>query len=181
MFSHSRLKTISALQLQLGLHLKVRCSILIRTVSATLEKASAFDFKVNLVGSEELERFLIKVMFASRQEATEEIHKPTNILTLISKIAKIRGQEWIRSRYETLSEIVHPNFMSRSLYVSMAEFRNDIEMRTVSPAQLNVSREVVEAIVSLMSWAVATHVTSFGQLQKQLTAFAKRVGFVKDQ
>lgn len=83
---------------------------LTRAVCATLEQASDFDFQGNLVSSEELERFLVRVMFASRQEAAEEIYRPTNILTLISNTAKIRWQEWVRSRYETLSEIVHPNF-----------------------------------------------------------------------
>jgi hypothetical protein len=64
-----------------------------RTVSATLEQVPVdVDIRRNAIVSEDLEKFLLRTVFASRRPGDDEIYKPTNILTIVSRIARALGR-----------------------------------------------------------------------------------------
>jgi hypothetical protein len=82
-----------------------------RTVSATLDTIRHdADFNSTLVASSDLEALLLKTVFATRMPGHEEIYKPTNINTIIEKVGKIVGQDFLPQTYDLLCEVAHPNF-----------------------------------------------------------------------
>jgi hypothetical protein len=147
-----------------------------RTVSATLERAPEVDLRQNALVSEDFERFLLKTVFASRKPGDDEIYKPTNILTIVSRIAKSPGQENVLLFYETLCEITHPNFLGRSVHILevVAGPRPGDEVRILGPGQAPSSSSIVEAMVVGLSWACGTHVSSFGLMLEAIGGFFKR-------
>ena len=107
----------SALMARSALETTVQYVDFTRTISATLEGMPKVDVRQNLIISGDLEKYLLKTVFASRREGDEEFYKPTNIVTIINRIAKIDVHEMVGSHYETLCEVAHPNFLGRSLHI----------------------------------------------------------------
>jgi hypothetical protein len=147
-----------------------------RQVNATLEGIPDVDLRKTLNVSREFESLLVKTIFSARRSDTDEIYKPTNILTIIARIAKIPGQQNISSHYEILCEIAHPNFLGRSVHIH--EFipgaRPGDELRIIGPGQAGFSLPVMGAIVAALSWACATHVTAFGLMRSTIESFFDR-------
>jgi hypothetical protein len=85
-----------------------------RKVHATLEAIPlTIDLRLNLLVSDDFERLVLKTLFASRISGEEDFYKPTNILTIITRIAKIEGQQNVAKYYELLCEVAHPNFLGK--------------------------------------------------------------------
>ena len=152
-------------------------SSIARTVAATLEQIGDVDFRKVVVISEDLEKFLLKTVFASRRADDEEIYKPTNILTIITRIAKSPNQENISSFYETLCEVAHPNFLGRSVHVLEVcpGPREGDEIRILGPGQNMSFTSITEATVGALSWACGTHVTSFAEMSTAIGGFLTRL------
>jgi hypothetical protein len=69
--------------------------------------------------TKDLEEKLLKVVFASRLEDAETFYNPTNIVTIIEKIAKkVPHQQAVATIYFSLCEVAHPNLAGRSIYFS---------------------------------------------------------------
>jgi hypothetical protein len=148
-----------------------------RTVAATLEQIGDVDFRKVVVISEDLEEFLLKTVFASKRADDEEIYKPTNILTIITRIAKSPDQENISSFYETLCEVAHPNFLGRTVHVLEVRPgpREGDEIRILGPGQNMSFTSITEATVGALSWACGTHVTSFAAMSTAIGGFLTRL------
>jgi len=160
-----------------------------RTVSATLDLFTtekiqpgspldpAIDLHTTVLASEVLEKYLLKTIFVSRLSDADELYKPTNIVTIISRIAKSPGQEAVRPAYDLLCEVAHPNFLGRSLYLLDAKPgpREGDEVRTIGPGHGPIEQRVVEAAVTAISWACWTQVTAFGLMSETIKAMVARL------
>jgi hypothetical protein len=106
----------------------------------------------------------------------EEIYKPTNILTILARVAKLPGQQNVSSFYEIPCEIAHPNFLGRSVHIHemIPGPRPGDEVRILGPGQATVSSPIMGAIVGALSWACAVHVTSFGLMKSTIETFLDR-------
>jgi hypothetical protein len=120
------------------------------------------DLRTTFVGSEDLERYSLKTIFASRLPESETIYNPTNILTIITRISKIPQQEFVLSTYEILCEAAHPNMLGRMLYLHKSEPgpRKGNELRTLGPGNGPTWQLLAEAIVAAVSWACGTLTTA---------------------
>lgn len=144
-----------------------------RTVSATIsgtisDKADTspdqtIDLRNRVVVNEELEQYSLKTIFASRLPESETIYNPTNIVTIITRISKIRGQEFILSTYGVLCEAAHPNLLGRTLYVHGSEPGpwDGNELRTIGSGNGPTEEFLAASIVAALSWACATQVSAF--------------------
>ncbi|WP_375462130.1 hypothetical protein [uncultured Enterovirga sp.] len=105
-----------------------------RTISATLEGISKADMHNSIVVCEDLEKYLLRTMYASRLTGSDEIYKSTSILTTIGKISKASQDDQLQHRYEVLCELTHPNFLGRSIYLTHFEKgpRDGDEVRFIS-------------------------------------------------
>ncbi|HLZ01745.1 MAG TPA: hypothetical protein VKR55_06280 [Bradyrhizobium sp.] len=127
----------------------------------------------------DLEDKLLKVIHASRLSGQEDFYKPTNITTVIDKIAdKIPEQRIVRDTYSKLCEVAHPNWAGRSLYITETK-PNTIfghELHTISshhgPTATIIAREAVTAL----SWSTGTYPLSCVALQ---SAIQKMVAHLK--
>jgi hypothetical protein len=159
-----------------------------RTVSATISgpnadgKPSAFldpalDFRTTVVTSEELERYSLKTIFALRLPESETIYSPTNIVTIITRISKVRGQEFVLPVYGILCEAAHPNMLGRALYLHGAEPGrwDGNELRTLGPGIGPAWRRLAESIIVALSWACATQVSAFQLMAETIGAVTSRI------
>jgi hypothetical protein len=145
-------------------------------MNATLEGVPEVDLRKNHVVSTDFESLLVKTIFASKMSDAEEIYKPTNILTILARIAKIHGQQNVASYYEILCEIAHPNFLGRSVHIheTIPGSRAGDEVRILGPGQAAFSSPVNGAIVGALSWACAAHVTAFDLVRSTSETFLNR-------
>jgi hypothetical protein len=127
----------------------------------TIRPGSPLDPAIDLhstgLASEDLDKYLLQTIFASRLPDVDELYKPTNIITIIDRINKSPGQEVVRPAYDILCEVAHPNFLGRSLYLLNVE-RGP---RTIGPGNGPSKQLVIAATVTAISWACATQVTAF--------------------
>ena len=166
----------SALMARSALETTVQYVDFARTISATLERLPEVDVRWNLIISDDLEKYLLKTVFASRREGDDEYYKPTNIVTIINRIAKIDGHAMIGSYYETLCEVAHPNFLGRSLHIVEIRpgSRSGDEIRILAPSQVDLDLSVTRGTVGALSWACATQVTAFALMSTTIHDFLKR-------
>lgn len=163
-----------------------------RTVSMTLsgptteQKPSpildpAVNLRTAVVTSEELEGYSLKTIFASRLPESDTIYNPTNILTIITRISKIRAQEFVLPTYGFLCEAAHPNVLGRTLYIHGSEpgpWKGN-EVRTLGPGNGPTWYFLMETIVAALSWACATQVSSFNLMAETIGAVIGRLKAVK--
>jgi hypothetical protein len=144
-----------------------------RTVSATITGAAerkaraildpAVDLRRTGVESEELERYSLKIIFASRLPESETIYNPTRIGKIIKRVSKVRAQEFVLATYEVLCEAAHPNLLGRTLYIHAAEkgpWKGN-ELRIIGPGNGPAWSILVESIVAALSWGCGTQVSAF--------------------
>jgi hypothetical protein len=147
-----------------------------RKVHATLKEVPEVDLRRNVIASEDFEKLLLKTVFASRRSGDDEVYKPTNIVTIISRTSKITGQENVAYHYETLCEVAHPNFLGRSVHIHeiIPGSRPGDEVRMLGPGQAPSSSPIMVATVSALSWACGNHVSSFNLMRSTIAGFLKR-------
>jgi hypothetical protein len=147
-----------------------------RKVYATLKETPEIDFRHKILDSEDFEKLLLKTIFASRMAGDDEIYKPINVLTIISRTSKIVGQENIASHYETLCEVAHPNFLGKTVHIHeiIPGSRAGDEVRILGPGQATSSSPIIVATVGALSWACGNHVSSFSLMRSTIAAFLKR-------
>ncbi len=131
--------------------------------------------------TKDLEDKLLKVVFASRSADAEDFYNPTNIVTVVEKIArKIPHQAPIAETYFSLCEVAHPNFYGRSIYLTAVE-TIDIpghENRTISMNHGAAALAVIADTVTALSWSMGTFPRSCAALQSsigKMLAHVKRV------
>ncbi len=119
----------------------------------------------------DLEDKLLKVVFASRAPDAEDFYNPTNIVTIIEKIAKkIPHQEAIAGIYFELCEVAHPNMLGRSIYITAVQPMSGPghEKRTLSinhgPAAIDILRHSIAAL----SWSTGTFSCSCVVMQEAI-------------
>lgn len=137
-----------------------------RKVLAIVEDLRKQDFRSNVIAGDEIEKFVVSAVFGSGKESNETEHDVAfNVLSAIKSLEKSyakKGSEGISEHYAILSEVVHPNFTGRALYIQSDEaldepghFRTTISR---SPGKLN--EHVLMASVAALSWAMATQVSA---------------------
>lgn len=146
-----------------------------RTISSTLDDACKTDLYNHLVTSKELEHFLLKTVFSSRSAGSEEIYKSTNILTVIDKIAKLAKDDSIKTQYELLCELTHPNFLGRSVYLVGREkgVREGDEVRIVSHENGVNSEAILELALWTLCWAIEAQGKSFHLIRQSISEIFK--------
>ncbi len=123
----------------------------------------SIDLRTTGVTSHDLEEYSLKVIFASRLPETETLYNPTNIVTIITRISKSPGQEFVLRTYSVLCEAAHPNLLGRALYLQAAESGRweGNELRTLGPGNGPTWHFLAEHIVAALSWACGTQVSAF--------------------
>jgi hypothetical protein len=163
-----------------------------RTVSATISGPTterkpsrildpAIDLRTTSVISEELELYSLKTIFASKLPEIETIYNPTNIVTIITRISKVRAQEFVLPTYGVLCEAAHPNLLGRTLYLHGAEPgpRSGNELRTLGPGSGLTWHFLAEPIVAALSWACATQVSAFNLMSETIGLVIARLKTVE--
>lgn len=158
-----------------------------RTVSATITRTTDgksgsildpdVDLRTTVVISEELERYSLKTIFASRLPESETIYNPINIVTIITRISKIPAQEFVLSTYGILCEAAHPNMLGRMLYLHKSEPgpRKGNELRILGPGNGPTWQLLAEAIVAAVSWACATLTSAFALMAETIETVMGRL------
>ncbi len=131
----------------------------------------------------DLEDKLLKVVFASRAPDAEKFYNPTNIVTIIKKIAeKVPHQEAVAGIYFELCEVAHPNVQGRSLYITAVQPISGPghEKRTLSmnhgPAAIDILRHSITAL----SWSTGTFSRSCVVLQDAVRKMLSHLDRVQD-
>jgi len=136
-----------------------------RKVYAIISELRDVNFNKDIVGGQEIEEFVIKVTFGSGKDSDETDHNAYNVLSAIQSIEKVykkKGAEGIEAHYVVLSEIVHPNFSGRALYIkSDQETEEPGTFRTkICRSESSISDHVLIATVAALSWSMASQVSS---------------------
>jgi len=141
----------------------------------------AVDLRTTCVISEELERISLKTIFASRLPESETIYSPTNIVTIIARISKILGQDFVLPTYGVLCETAHPNMLGRALYIHGSEpgpWKGN-ELRTLGPGNGPAWHFLLEPIVAALSWGCAAQVSAFDLMAKTIGTVLGRISAVE--
>ena len=148
-----------------------------RTLTATLEQVSPDDLYRQAVASEELERYLVKTIFSSRLPESEDFYSPTNILTILTRISRIEGQERLLEHYSNLCEVAHPNFFGRSVFLTDVRpgVRDGDEFRKISFSQGPSHIQILGRTLWVLSWALAAQVSSGNLMQSTITSFYEKL------
>ena len=159
-----------------------------RTMSATIRHTGTeqnpgsildptIDLRTTVVMSTELEHHSLKTIFASRLPESDRIYEATNILTIITRISKIRTHEFVLPTYGFLCEVAHPNFLGRTLYLHGSEPgpREGNEVRTLGPGNGPTWHFLAEPIVAALSWACATQVSAFSLMGETIDEVIARL------
>lgn len=151
-----------------------------RKVSSTLQDLQGVDFQGQPVASKELEELILGSVFASKLPEAEKEFNPTNIVTILQRVAKIPGQSELLQRYSVLCEITHPNFLGRSVYVLEIEMkdRTGDELRVLSQKHGPISEELIDLSLWAIWWSAATQVSSARLMQASIGAL---VGKLQDR
>lgn len=137
------------------------------------------DLKTSLITSLELEKYLLKTIFASRLPGTDKLYEATDVLTSIDRITRSPGQGAVRPAYNILCEVAHPNFLGRSLYILDVKpgQREGDEIRTIGHGHGHgpSKTQVVEAMVTALSWSCWAHVTAFNLISEAIESMRARL------
>ena len=148
-----------------------------RKVSATLADLQKYNFRDQVIANTELEELILKSVFSSRLPDAEKELSPTNIITILQRVSKIRGQEDLMTRYGVLCEVTHPNFLGRSVYVSKVEIKQRAgdELRTLSQEHGPVSEALIDLILWAVSWSAATQESSAVLMQSSIRPIVEKI------
>ena len=146
-----------------------------RTISATLEKITTKDLKQSVLVSEDLERLILKTVFASRLPETEDYYNATNIMTVIQRISKVAEQGEVLKKYSYLCEIAHPNWLGRSVYIVDSVSEDDTEIRRISMRAGPGGLEILGNTLWALSWAIAAQMSAGNLLQGSLVELHKKI------
>jgi len=135
------------------------------------------DLRKTVVASEDFERLILKTLFATRLDVSEEVYKATNALTLIQNASRIEGQELVLGMYEQLCEVAHPNFPGRSIYVLSVQAGEQPgnETRTIGPGLGPSARQIAETTLGGLSWSCGTSASAFDLMSKAMQAIWRRL------
>lgn len=137
-----------------------------RKVFAIVDDLRKEDFRSQVITSCEIEQFVVSAVFGSGKESNQTEHDvPFNVLSAIKSVEKVydkKNSEGIYEHYAFLSEIVHPNFMGRALYIQSDEALDDPgHFRTTIARSQNKSNEhALMASVAALSWAMMAQVSA---------------------
>lgn len=125
------------------------------------------NLRTSIVVSKELEEYSLKTIFSSRLPEAEKIYSPTNILTIVSRISKSPGQEFLKSTYEILCEAAHPNMLGRALYIHECEPGpyDGNELRSIGPGNGAAWPILIKEIAAALAWSCGTQASSFRLMQ----------------
>lgn len=137
----------------------------------------AVDLRKTAVISDDLERYSLKTIFASRLPESETIYNPTNIVTIVTRISKSQGQEFVLPTYGVLCEAAHPNFLGRTLYLhdSKPGPWAGNELRTLGSGNGPTEHFIAESVVAALSWACGTQVSAFGLMAETIGSVMGRL------
>lgn len=117
-----------------------------------------------VVVSEELEKLILKMMWATRLNDPEPHLKQINILTIIQKLAKNPNAKNILPLYEYLCEIAHPNKIGNIRFWSHVEqmYSDGSQQVIISRfAQSDITEEILDKTLYGLSWSSAVLRNSF--------------------
>lgn len=128
--------------------------------------------------TKDLEEKLLKVVFASRLEGADNFYSPTNILTIIQKIAsKVPHQTAVAEIYSFLCEVAHPNMLGRSLYITEVHALSGPghEKRVLSTTHGATAKNILRYSVSALSWSIGTYSRSCVVLQEAVRSMTEHL------
>jgi hypothetical protein len=131
----------------------------------------------------DLEDKLVRVVYASKLKGEEPFYNPTNIVTIIEKIAKrIPHQEPMADAYYLLCEVAHPNWAGRSIYITNTKLGHSPghEYRTISRSHGTDAHVILQASVTALSWATGTFSSSCVALQAAISNMAGHLKRISD-
>jgi hypothetical protein len=131
----------------------------------------------------DLEEKLLKVVYASKLRESGPFYNPTNIVTIIGKIAKkIPQQEIVADTYYFLCEVAHPNWAGRSIYVTSTKPGRipGEEQRTLSSDHGAAAHVILQASVTALSWATGTFSRSCLALQAAVAKTTEHLKRISD-
>lgn len=151
-----------------------------RKICSTLDDVSKVDFSKNICESSELECFILKTTFSTRLTGSEEFYKSTNIITVKDRIAKIAKNDQIRDNYEILSELTHPSFLGRSIYLVDRKKgpRDGDEIRIAAHENGLNSESILQVVLWALSWAIDAQAVSGHLLQETIGGMFKTFPFL---
>ena len=132
--------------------------------------------------AKDLEHKLLKVVFASRLEDAEAFYSPTNILTIIQKVAtKVAHQSAVAEIYSLLCEVAHPNMLGRSLYITQVQPLSGPghERRLLSTTHGATAKKILQHSVSALSWSTGTFSQSCVVLQETVRSMMEHLQRVR--
>ena len=154
-----------------------------RKVLAIVSDLRTQDFEKNVIGSQEIEDFVVKAVFGSGKESDETDHDVAfNVLSAIRSLEKHyakKNSEGIDEHYNVLSEIVHPNFSGRALYIHSDEQVNDLGVfkTKISRTASDRNDHILNASVAALSWAMGAQVSAsdlmIGSIKEMTRVFAE--------
>jgi hypothetical protein len=137
-----------------------------RKVLAIVDELRKQDFRESVVAGQEIEDFVTSAVFGSGKESKETDHNVAfNVLSAIRSIEKSyekKNVEGIEEHYDVLSEVVHPNFTGRALYIhSDVKLENEGTYLTkICQSQGRLNDHILAASVAALSWAMGSQVSA---------------------
>ena len=154
-----------------------------RKVFAIVNELRTQNFEENVIGSQEIEEFVVRAVFGSGKESDETDHDVAfNVLSAIGSLEKHytkRNSEGIVEHYNVLSEIVHPNFSGRALYIHSDEQVNELGVFKTKICRTASDRNdhILNSSVAALSWAMGAQVSASdlmsGSLREMTRVFGK--------
>lgn len=133
--------------------------------------AASAQWREKVILSEDLEVLLDKALYGSRLVPEGDPLRQTNILTQMQKLTKYPGFEDVRSYYERLCEIAHPNMAGNArFWTDVVTIEPDGTRVRVGAASVNneAVAQVMDDTLWALGWSVANCIAGFEILNAQV-------------
>ena len=132
-----------------------------------------------VVLSQDLENFIVKMIWGTRLSEPSDYLKQTNILTTIKKVSKNPKSKEILPTYEYLCELAHPNVIGNTRFWSHVDYVyvDGSERRIISRyADGKTSEEIIDKILWSLAWSAFVLANGFPQTQVAINALLQKLG-----
>lgn len=134
--------------------------------------------KGSVVGSQEVEELITKMMWGTRIGDPEPHLKQTNVMTFINKLAKHKEGGKILPTYEYLCDIAHPCHVGNARFWSHIESigRHGEELRIISREALGPSAaETLDKVLWSLGWSATVIRNAFQITSKSINILAQKL------
>ena len=159
--------------LELACTYSVNAQVLIANMSQVVFPPNA------VVASQELEDFIVKIIWGTRLGEPSNFLKQTNILTTIKKVSENPKAKEVLPTYEYLCELAHPNVIGNTRFWSHVDYvyADGSERRIISRyADGRTSEEILDKILWSLAWSAFVFASGFVQTQAAINALLQKLG-----